>query len=84
MVWETFLTFSFDYSYNEGLGQVEFSSLTLNGSVLDLSGYVSGWNVTRSEFYGNLFFETWIYNGTTSSFQYHERFVGLRFNMTLS
>jgi len=52
--------------------------------VLDLSGYVSGWNATRSEFYGNLFFETWIYNGTTESFQYHERFVGLRFNMTLS
>jgi len=84
MVWETPLTFSFDYSYDEGLGQVEFNSLTLNGSVLDLSGYVSGWNVTRSEFYGNLFFETWIYNGTTESFQYHERFVGLRFNMTLS
>ena len=84
MVWETPLTFSFDYAYNEGLGQVEFNSLTLNGVVLDLSGYVSGWNVTRSEFYGNLFFETWIYNGTTQGFQYHERFVGLRFNMTLS
>ena len=83
-IWETPLTFSFDYSYNEGLGQVEYDSLTLNGTVLDLSGYVSAWNATRSEFYGNLFFETWIYNGTTQSSQYHERFVGLRFNMTLS
>jgi len=34
-------------------------------------------------FFGYLFFETWIYNSTTSSFNYHDRFVSLRLNMTL-
>jgi hypothetical protein len=33
-------------------------------------------------FFGHLFFETWIYNSTTSVFQYHARFVSLRLNMT--
>jgi len=83
-IWETPLTFSFDYVYNEALSQVEFNSLTLSGTVLDLKDYVATWNATRNEFCGNLFFETWIYNSTLGSFQYHERFVGLRFNMTLS
>lgn len=34
-------------------------------------------------FFGYLFLETWIYNSTTSSFEYHHRFVSLRLNMTI-
>jgi len=33
--------------------------------------------------FGYLFFEAWIYNGTTSDFDYHHRFVSLRLNMTI-
>lgn len=81
-VLEVPLTFSFDYSYNDSLSRVEFFSLTLNGLALNLTGYATTWDYGRSEFMGNLFFEAWIYNSTVSSFQYHERFVILRLNMT--
>lgn len=82
-VWELPLTISFDYGYNETLSKVEFRSLRLNNIVLDLRGYATLWNSTNRDFYGNLFFEAWIYNATGGGFQYHERFVGLRFNMTI-
>jgi uncharacterized membrane protein len=81
-VLEVPLTLSFDYSYNDSLSRVEFFSLTLNGLALNLTGYATTWDSGRSEFMGNLFFEAWIYNSTISSFQYHERFVSLRLNMT--
>ncbi len=82
--WELPLTFSLDYGFNGTFSKVDFHGLALNGVSCDLSGYESAWNASKSEFYGNLFFETWIYNRTMDDFQYHSRFVGLRFNMTVS
>lgn len=76
------LTFSFDYVFNEALSRVEFNSLTLNGVLLNLQGLTSEWNATASRFYGNLIFELWIYNDSAGVFNYHERFVDLKFNMT--
>jgi hypothetical protein len=83
-VWEVPLTFSFNYEFNKKLSQVEFFTLTLNGVVLDLRGSASAWNATESRFYGNMVFELWIYNAGASDFQYHERFVDLKLNMTVS
>jgi len=82
-VWEQSLTFSFNYQHNEALRRVEFDSLILNDVELDLKEYSTDWNVEREEFFSNLFFELWIYNGTTNSIQYHERSVSLRLNMTV-
>lgn len=62
--------------------QANFSSLRFNDATLSLSGLSSDWNSESSQFYGNLIFELWIYNSTLSGFQYHERFVDLKFNMT--
>jgi hypothetical protein len=81
-VWESPLTFSFDYEYNAIASRIEFRSLTLNGIVLDMSS-LTAWNSTNKDFYGNLFFELWLYNETVSDFQYHARFVSLRLNMTV-
>lgn len=84
--WELPLTFSFDYGYNETLSQVEFYGLTLNDVVLDMKGYTINWDSEKRGFFGNLFFELWIYNreiSDVSKFQYHGRFVSLRFNMTV-
>jgi hypothetical protein len=82
-VWEQPLTFSFDYNYyNETLFPVEFASLTLNDVALDMSDYTAAWNSEKKGFFGDLFFELWIYNDAVSSFEYHERFVNLRLNMT--
>jgi hypothetical protein len=77
------LTFSFDYWYNDALSRIEFFSLTLNGLPLNLTDYTTTWDSSRNEFMGNLFFEAWIYNATVGGFQYHERFVSLRLNMTI-
>jgi hypothetical protein len=67
---------------NITLLQVNFGSLKLNDVYLNLQGYSSDWNAQKNEFYGNLVFELWMYNGTSDSFQYHERYVELKFNMT--
>lgn len=82
------LSFSFDYvnatyeAKNETIPQVRFNSMVLNGASLNLKGYSTVWDEETSRFFGNLIFELWIYNGTTSTYQYHERFVDLKFNMT--
>jgi hypothetical protein len=76
------LTFSFDYGFDDALSQVEFSSMTLNDVTLNLQGLSSEWNGTTRMFYGNLVFELWIYNSMIGAFQYHERFVDLKLNMT--
>jgi hypothetical protein len=84
--WELPLNFSFDYnesSYNTTLSQVSFSSMVLNGAAVDLRGYSAVWDSQTSRFFGNLFFELWIYNDAIGTFQYHERYTDLKFNMTV-
>jgi uncharacterized membrane protein len=79
------ISFSFNYvqnSYNETLLQVRFLGMTFNDAVLNLNGYTAVWDAERSGFFGNLFFELWIYNSTVGALQYHERFTGLWLNMT--
>lgn len=83
--WEKPLVFSFDYAqntYNETLLYVRFYSLTFNDAMLDLEDYTAIWDSQKEGFFGNLFFELWIYNDAVGNFQYHERFVSLRLNMT--
>ena len=80
-VLEQSLTLSFVYQYNESLSRVEFHSLELNGIKLDFHTMITG--DKENGFPGFLFFELWIYNGTNSSFQYHDRFLSLRLNMTV-
>jgi len=80
--WEEHLTFSFDYA-NTTLSTVQMHSLRLNNADLNMSGYSITWDSQKKAFDGFLFFELWLYNMTSVSFQYHERFVVLRLNMTL-
>ena len=82
--WEYPLTFSFDYVYNEALSRVEFSSLKLNDTTVDVTDFRTRWDPGNNGFLCNLFFELWIYDAATSGFRYHERSVGLWFNMTTS
>jgi hypothetical protein len=79
------ISFSFNYvqnSYDDALLQVRFLDMTFDDTVLNLNGYTAVWDAERSGFFGNLFFELWIYNSTVGELQYHERFTGLWFNMT--
>jgi hypothetical protein len=81
-VWEEPLAFSFDYEYNEALSRVDVHSMVLNGNLLEIPNCPVVWDVERSGFFGNLFFELWVYNATLGGFRYHERFVSLWLNMT--
>lgn len=56
-------------------------SITLNGYAVDTSGTSIAWSAEGEGFFGYLFFELWIHNGTTGSMQYHERFLGLWLKM---
>jgi hypothetical protein len=78
--WEQPLTFSFS-QISVGQNQSVVGSLTVNGATIsiDKSAY---WNSTSNEYAYELFMELWIYNATVDSFQYHNRFVGIRLNMT--
>jgi hypothetical protein len=80
--WEQRLTFRFNYGFDANMSRVEFNSMTLNGATLNLGGLTSELNATTSRFYGNLIFELWIYNSSASAFEYNNRFVDLKFNMT--
>jgi len=80
--WELPISFSFDYEANLNESKVEFKSLAINDEVLDLEGYTTAWNGTKSLFYGNLIFELWIYNSQATVLSYHRRFVDLKLNMT--
>jgi hypothetical protein len=83
--WEIPISFSFNYvqySYNETLLQVRFLNMTFNDSALNLNDYTAVWDAERSGFFGNLFFELWIYNATTSGFQFNNRSVGFWLNMS--
>ena len=62
--------------------QANFNNLKLNGATLNLHGYSSDWDFQKNEFFGNLIFELWIYNSTIGGFQYNQRFVDLKLNMT--
>ena len=79
-IWETLLTFSFDYQ--EFPSRIQVYTLTLNGSLSHLNNEIIFWNSSRRGYYGFLFFELWLYNLDENKFEYHGRFVGLWLNMT--
>jgi len=81
--WEIPVTFGFDYFYDRTHSQVVFNNLLFNNERLSLRGLSADWDSNRTAFYGNLIFELWIYNATVGDFQYHERYVDLKFNMTI-
>ena len=79
-VWEAPLTFAIEYV----LLQQNFSlvqTISINGMVFPVN-CTSTWDLDRNGLYYQMFFELWLYNTTSSSLQYHNRFVGLWLNMT--
>ena len=79
-VWEAPLVFAIEYillQQNVSLVQ----SVSVNGMVFPVN-YTSTWDSDRNGFYFQMFFELWLYNMTSSNFQYHNSFVRLVLNMT--
>jgi uncharacterized membrane protein len=80
--WELPIIFSFTYNLNRP--RVNFNEMTLNGAVLNLTGYSTTYRgQAPNGFFGNLYFELWLYNNTAGEFQYNDRYVNLPLNMTV-
>ncbi len=76
------ITFSFTYTDNYPI--VNFNEMTLNGVVLNLKGYSTTYRgQIPVGFFGNIYFELWLYNSTIGEFQYNDRYVNLPLNMTV-
>jgi uncharacterized membrane protein len=79
---ETPLDISFQYhTINGTTSKLVMDNVTVNGFALDTSKTTIMWDEAKGGFYGNLFFELYIYNGTTNAFQYHQRYLSLWLKM---
>jgi len=80
--WEAPLTFSFSgVSFFENRSIVEF--IRINDVTFNVDKLAS-WNVNGTGYYYQLFIELWIYNVEVEITQFHNRFVGIWLNMTVS
>jgi hypothetical protein len=76
-IWEKEVIFSFDnISINGNVYKV--SELSINGE----SVRVDKVGVKNNGFIYQLFFELWIYNRSSSDFEFHNRSVGFNLNLT--
>ncbi len=64
--------------------RANFRYIKLNDFTVSLLGLSSDFDLQSNEFFANLIFELWTYDETRSDFVYHERFVDLKLNMTLT
>lgn len=76
------LDLSFQYVVSAPL-QLKVQNVTVNGYGLEVNSTTIAWDIPKAGFYGNLIFELWIYNSTTSSYQYHERYLSLWLKMAM-
>jgi hypothetical protein len=68
---------SFQYTADARSGRLDMQTITVNGAALSTNSTSIVWDSQKAGFFGNLFFELWIYNDTVNAFQYHERYVSL-------
>jgi uncharacterized membrane protein len=75
------LPLDISFQYSASSDNINVQSITVNGEALRINSPQIAYDYEKSGFYGNLFFELWIQNQTTNSYQYHERYVGLWLKM---
>ena len=80
--WESPLTFAFQNVSLQG-DSMFVGGVTINDVAFSVGSF-SMWDSENNGFYYQLFFELWLYEMTSQSFQYHDRFVGIWLNMTVS
>jgi len=75
---------SFQYKLDlNNTDQLDMQNIIVNGFSLSVSPTTTiAWDSQRIGYYGNLFFELWIFNDTANAFQYNQRYVSLWLNMT--
>ena len=78
--WETQFIFTVSNA-SISSSQYKINQLTLNNIKLDVNK-PAAWNSTTTKFNYEFIFELWLYNKTSSSIQYNNRFVALQLNLT--
>lgn len=78
--WERPIVFSVAQAAHAGNSSF-VDSLILNGRSVWVNS-TAVWDSEKGGFYYQLFFELWVYNASSDSFQFHNRFVGIWLNMT--
>jgi hypothetical protein len=81
-VWESRLTFGFEDVALEG-DRVVVGKVVVDDVVFGVDA-VSVWDSENSGFYFQLFFELWRLDLASYGFRFHNRYVGLWLNMTVS
>jgi hypothetical protein len=78
---------TWEINFSFSLNGVSFEGNTSMISIFSIDGHVINVNkiamrdAVDNGFHYELFFELWIYNSTSSTFQYHDRFVGFLFRV---
>ena len=73
--WESLLTFAFQNVSLQG-DSLFVGSITINGVAFSVDCF-SMWDPVNSGFFYQLFFELWLYDMASESFQFHNRFVAI-------
>jgi hypothetical protein len=95
-VYELPMQVSFDYRVNklsdqidielesatQSSEQLDMRTVTVNGNTHSLQGTTIAYDSAKFGFFGNIFFELYIYNTTVNSWQYDGRYVSLWLKMT--
>jgi len=80
LTWESQVNFTILDAYT--LGNSTFVRyLSINDVVFEVNS-TAVWDFEYEGFFYQLFFELWMYDAAVSSFQYHNRFVGIWLNVT--
>jgi hypothetical protein len=79
--WEVPLTFSFS-NVSHAENQSIVGSLVINDFAVAVDKSAL-WDAENKAYYYQLFMELWIYNASSSVFQFHNRFVWIWLNMTI-
>jgi uncharacterized membrane protein len=74
------LDLSFQYTHLPKTGEVQMENITLNGKVIPLDTTLT-YDLKREGFFGNIFFELYLYNETTRELVYNQRYVSLWLQM---
>jgi uncharacterized membrane protein len=78
--WESPLVISVSKGSISG-NKSEINSLQINGVTFNINKH-SIWNSNSTTFKYQLFFELWLYNSSTRTVLYNDRFVNLQLNLT--
>jgi hypothetical protein len=80
-LYEVAMDVSFEYAIDPANDQLDMESVTMNGETYSLHGTTLNYDPSKYGFFGNLYFELYIYNTTVNAWQYDDRFVSLWLKM---